>query len=80
MFYDQVFLHNKVIVINTKHRHYPRVKGDQAVVESIKQDVIQAIQKDFPEHSDKLARDIMTLSNEIRKYCQRPAPSCLSHH
>ena len=78
IFYDQVFLHTTVIGINPKHRPYPRAVREEVVLESIKQDVIQAIRKEFPDKPELLARDMDRFADEIRSYCRSPPQSCSS--
>ena len=78
IFYDQVFLHTTVIGINPRHRPYPRAVLDQVVEESIKQDVIQAIRKEFPDKPELLARDMDRFADESRSYCRNPPQSCSS--
>ena len=76
LLYGHVALHGKIYGQNTRHRRYPRRRGNQTIVNDILEAMRKEVMEQFPDRPELAQRDCVTDSSLVKCYCTGQKSLC----
>ena len=76
LYNGHVALHSKIYAQNTRHRPYPRIRGDQAKNDEIREAMRKEVMEEFPDRPELSQRDCSIASSLVKCYCTRQKSLC----